>query len=300
MRNLFLRAAVSLGAGCVAFACADKKSASDAGSQSVAYVPSLWQKRSIVVCWVTPKGMHPDQLSEDVKDVAKRAVTREYNGRTGISFVGWKSCDETSNPDLRVTDYGNDSEPTKRGDAGTIGALSLEQIHGVAPSGMQRSPVRLNMVSGCMGTYAKGGNSLNACVALTALHEFGHVAGLRHEHVHPKSTCVQYREDLVVYGMGAKDHQYSTDYDPRSVMDYCYYDEVFKTQLPADQIRLSDKDVAGLNLLYPPGGARSPSPTTPSATGATEEGTVAPKSAPGASQPAQEAPPPTDGAPNTL
>ena len=68
------------------------------------------------------------------------------------------------------------------------------------------------------------------------LHEFGHVLGFRHEHIHPEAggECVETGE-----------FEPLTDYDPASIMHYPNCDQGLNNFV------LSDNDKLGASLAYP-------------------------------------------------
>ena len=81
-----------------------------------------------------------------------------------------------------------------------------------------------------------------ACAMQTFAHELGHVLGLADEEFNAGSGKNCGRE-LV----GTSAHVSITEYDPKSIMSYCNPLATLKSE-----VTLSDKDIEGLNLLYPP------------------------------------------------
>ena len=91
---------------------------------------------------------------------------------------------------------------------------------------------------------------MNACITYLALHEFGHVAGLRHEHARADSTCKKSDELIEEEQMKSEEFSASAAYDPNSIMNYCYRDIVLQEKLQASEIRLSASDIEVIKKLY--------------------------------------------------
>jgi hypothetical protein len=80
---------------------------------------------------------------------------------------------------------------------------------------------------------------LNRCQILVALHEFGHAAGLAHEHKRPDSTC-KIKNDGPEDGLTPVGN-----FDKDSVMNYC------PPSVGNFFVQLSPGDIQAINSLYP-------------------------------------------------
>ncbi len=118
-------------------------------------------------------------------------------------------------------------------------------------------------------TMERNQNLLNT-LKLTALHEFGHAAGLRHEHSRHEVTTDQFCNFLDDKRLGfirPKEPMYDTaaiytEYDPFSIMSYCYIfsisdkkyehelNEIAQEYNRSIQFSLSEGDKKTLRCLY--------------------------------------------------
>ena len=200
------------------------------------YSHNLWERKEISVCFAGPeKELRIENGHElKIKNWKKRDkkniefwVNEEFSPeRTGIHFVGWKSCTVTTESDV-VLFYNSNSYVERfvhgglDGLAGDLGPRRVESVSGF--------PWARSMVAISKTGMNKG----------TAIHEFGHVAGLAHEHNHydaPKydKSCPHYRPTF------SRKLEYTT-FDPASIMSYC------SLRLK----KLSDGDVNLLKKIYP-------------------------------------------------
>lgn len=200
------------------------------------YSKNLWTQNELVACFgkaETDKekvNMGPYKLTikewkEKDKQEIKQWVNEEYTAeRTGIHFTGWLDCDQSPNADVIVL-YNKNSKIKSAFFGGLQGiASTLGPVAGIVPG---------YPLARASATISKSG--MNRGVTL---HEFGHVAGLAHEHIHPdavkRTGCADTNPQTVpgyVY----------EPFDAKSIMSYC---SLYLN-------RLSDRDVDLLKRLYP-------------------------------------------------
>ncbi len=200
------------------------------------YSENTWEKKDISVCFAdaepTPRTesgyvLRVKNWNKSFKKKVEFWVNEEFSPeRTGIHFTGWKSCKDS--PEADVILFYNSNSYIKRfilggldGVAGELGPRRRDEVQGF--------PAARSIVAISKTGMNKG----------TAIHEFGHVAGLAHEHNHydaPRNdeSCPYYERHF------STQLEYKT-FDRDSIMNYC------SLKLK----KLSEGDVRLLKELYP-------------------------------------------------
>lgn len=229
----------------------------------------LWSRKEVQVCFYdnpsqledttlkNKKEMHlkyrvdPDEFSEKAKKRIKNVILSEFSeSQTGISFHGWQDCSKVddSQVDVRII--------RSRG-------VPFYFLRKAAPFDGSAS-VGENGIIEKQG-YIKGLQSQKAHVLLTKtkkafiVHEFGHIAGLRHEHLHPDSEYDQncrskfalqsFLQGMLSGKLYPSTH-IMTEYDPYSVMNYCHiYNSLGEIEKNNKRV-LSTSDRKTLLYLY--------------------------------------------------
>lgn len=186
----------------------------------------------------------PRALTQEEIRTIKNTVQREFTKeKTGIVFKGFKSCNETPNADIVLMGM-RDHFIFKKYDGAAL----------LGESGLYHSE---NLVE-APGYYRTEFQSLIALGSLnlgTIVHEFGHSAGLRHEHIHEEAkndpNCLLSKNRRYIRDGAEPIHQtlvYATSYDSQSIMNYCH----LKTTNFTEQSRsiLSTKDQEALFSVY--------------------------------------------------
>ncbi len=214
-----------------------------------------WNKRSIRVCWRNSALLDPIFEKNDFNDLKKQAVQeiiqKEYTiERVGIEFIGWQNCNElkTGSYDFEIIQDNFSAKPNP-----VVQPYRDRAVEGMAFIGEGGGCYRLtendpfsDEPKVTVGYYYRNAkeekkvylmfvdlndifeNSFTSLKRLqsTALHEFGHVAGLRHEHIRPEAmddpNCRYMGKDFVVEEKPYDTTRYIGEYDPNSIMNYCW------------------------------------------------------------------------------
>lgn len=151
------------------------------------------------------------------KQLIQKVVQAEFNKtRTGIYFTGWKSCELDPSADTVLITINSTKLPLGRS---SVGRSEVYQYETQALPQDKKTFVLLNM-SPAVGSVL----SYESELTFTAVHEFGHLAGLRHENINPEansdSNCT---ESEIGPEVSQDSAVYLSPYDPSSVMNYCLY-----------------------------------------------------------------------------
>lgn len=195
-----------------------------------------WKKKKITVCFAnstkTVSGkVHQDRLqniklykfSEAEKDMIIRVVEGEFSQEgTGIHFTGWENCEANPVADAVIS---------KSKTSALFGLFSNPHYQGRSSIGQD-------------GDSSKSYSTITGKLPLLTIvnfspeviaHEFGHLAGLRHEHINPEAgndpRCQKYfakpnKEAYERHLNSGRDKirentKVVTEYDADSIMNYC-------------------------------------------------------------------------------
>jgi len=177
----------------------------------------VWQTKQIPVCWD-----NPDAVEDQVRSESEKAIVESWARHSSLKFPGWKPC---MPGELGVHIRIASELPHVR----TIGRYLDGQLAGVV----------LNFDFGgwrpaCSDSAEHGQRCLRAMI----VHEFGHVIGFAHEQIRADAPA-----ECKAEKRGARGTWNVTDYDPRSVMNYCNADWL------GDGL-LSNQDVLAVQTVY--------------------------------------------------
>jgi hypothetical protein len=227
-----------------------------AGQESIGEPHTVWKKRSISVCWGKYQNISESVASESMNSIGlikmevmkylshfdsklkiavKQIVQKEYNDdRIGITFTGWKECDDSANADViifaikdtalgKLNNFLTSDLPYGQATIGEAGKSSAKAGY-YKPRTHLKPFVFIRQVDISEGFVISPLDALR----LTTLHEFGHLLGLRHEHARDEAV-----KDVNCHVTGTsvaspvgEDVDPSTKfygvYDPNSIMNYCH------------------------------------------------------------------------------
>ncbi len=215
-----------------------------------------WTKRSVRVCWLSGGAFDPafakNDFSPKLKEAVQNIVQKEYTlDRTGIEFTGWQECTELKEDEFDLVILQDDyAAPTNKivdgfrksntegyavlGEGSKLETITKTKLgknmkkYKITKKGFfKRNQEHPMMYLSYNKAFDKiNGNFLSVDeLQFTALHELGHVAGLRHEHARPEAkqdpNCSlfgefkneeTYHDTTKIYG----------PYDSNSIMNYCW------------------------------------------------------------------------------
>lgn len=206
---------------------------------SLATKSTRWEKPNIIVCWANWNEIHDHDWNSKAS-LIKETIEKEFNTRSPVTFSGWEPCadvriaDAVISFDFRTSSDSNSHASLGRGEyPDHNGLYSYVYLDGKKESTLQEM-LELKQ---------------------TAIHEFGHLAGLMHEHIRVEAkndpNCIESRHYNLGVGSEKTKENISVlkmgEYDPHSIMNYCFNEKVLRDGL---QISLSAGDIRTLQELY--------------------------------------------------
>lgn len=200
-----------------------------------------------------------DLINEKMKNLIREKINEQYNlQRVGIEFVGWKECQPGDNSKLRIFAFEKISENLGRYSPGQCEvAQSYTKYSQKHPRGIiVKRPMKIpNFMY--LKMYDADPNKVQIFMR-TAVHEFGHAAGLHHEQYQAEAAndpnCNALKKQDANFHVPFHDLGLMTsygDYDPTSIMNSCFtLKEDDQKEQNIKDIKLSEGDVHSLRCTY--------------------------------------------------
>lgn len=227
-----------------------------------------WSKKEVRVCFADSSHLFKSRLYEKgveqasllpftkaQKAAIKTVITQEYTlNRTGISYTGWKDCKQDPKSDaylFRVIDPTiSFSGSATMGESGKISFIDQGPESKIVRA-YRKDKEEASKPYVALNTNVMTGEGASPIehLQLAAVHEFGHLSGLDHEHMdidpenqrYPDRNCdatgILIKESEIPYFSTKK----VSVYDTNSVMNYCFI-EILKSSSPS--FIIAEKDVA--------------------------------------------------------
>jgi hypothetical protein len=206
----------------------------------------------IPVCWRNPADDDNDRAGRTRTEAAVKATWEQH---ADVRFTGWSLCDPDDRGGIRI-------QIADEGPRALVGSAADDEDIGMFLNfTFKKWSVDCQQPAAGQSETAADPITWDHCVYSIAVHEFGHALGFMHEHdrlffgkdfhaleaddfavaLEACRTAGTYRAST---GQPSADDVWTTDYDPRSVMNYCFniYDH---------DVALSSKDVELLKKAYP-------------------------------------------------
>ncbi len=177
---------------------------------------------------------NPDNVDQDKWSVLRQALQSEYNEKTPVTFIDFTACGPDTSRHIRVTVA---DERPRVADASAFGPGALGR-QGAIVMNLSFQKYRAELCS--------GPDRVDTCIRSYAVHEFGHILGLMHEHERSDNTCPGFGDSFRNSG-DFWSTTWGTVYDPESVMNYCMNASQLTFGKP---VTLSQGDVDVLQRLY--------------------------------------------------
>lgn len=180
------------------------------------YTYLTWRDPDVKVCFATPAELNPNMKKykvvdwkDEKKEVVQRVVEREFSPqRTGINFYGFEDC-ETSGEDSQIAIFMQKKSTIKTALLGGNIASSTVGFILFYPTSKYPSIRGMILLS-------------NLAKETSIVHEFGHSAGLFHEHEHPNAHNTEVFCRNTKSGETKRHGRIYRPFDHESVMNYCY------------------------------------------------------------------------------
>lgn len=207
---------------------------------SMARYDHKWSKNKLSTCFASSttyerlnffnRGVSQSDIVEynqEEKQAIREVLTENFTLKeVGISFTGFKNCSEDSRADIYIVKFASPLPQLPAGWASMTGDAHYENCYNDVCSitylrDVQQPYVAMNVIP-VVGRKTTDLQRLR----ILALHEFGHIAGLMHEHTRPERgmdrNCIARESTLGDDIHLPNPTNVFGPYDSNSTMNYCY------------------------------------------------------------------------------
>ncbi len=199
------------------------------------------------------------KIPQDYRENLDQVVQDQFNPNdTIVHFIGGKDCSDDPSSDIYIIPVVPKSGKSKKkripygkASVGYFGRVSFPNIYKKVFKSVPSSEKHYVLLNLKPVQYKHETNiSYEDALPYIFLHELGHILSFRHEHGRDEMLedphCKGKQETMSTTAIT------SGDYDPFSIMNYCYLHGIIKKRIPQTAPELSERDREIFRELYHP------------------------------------------------
>lgn len=193
------------------------------------------EPKVVIVCWIGP-----DEKFTQEKTLIRETIDETWGQASALRFAYWGECTADRSPAVRIRLTDHKGSPY----AYALGRKLYDYGHKGLYLNVEWKVHHEEWGDDWPFDNCTHPDNRNDCIKASAIHEFGHVAGIHHEQKHPKapSECKEQFKRAEQRELNPGEAAV-TPFDPASVMNYCRRDRM-------KALTLSDLDKKTIELLY--------------------------------------------------